>query len=314
MALIFLYMRCTKPANLQKGDAIGIVAPGSPMDKARLARGIDYLKEKGYRVVTGRSIYNERGYLAGTDAERAEDINTFFADPNISAIFCARGGYGSSRLLSKIDYNTIRKNPKIFVGYSDLTSLQLAILAKTSMVTFSGPMVAIEMGSGIHKTTEADFWHMMTDNQPVFDITGDLPLTMLQSGTAKGRILGGCLSIIVTLLGTEFCPDFRGAILFLEDVGEPPYKIDRCFSQLHNAGVLDKIAGILLGAFVNCDPENTGITIDEIISDYTAELDIPVVKDLAYGHIDRKVTIPIGIEAELNTDDGRLSLLESAVE
>ena len=314
MALTVLNMRCIKPAKLRGGDTIGIIAPGSPMDKARLTRGIDYLEKKGYEIVLGKSVNNERGYLAGTDAERAEDINAFFADPNISAIFCARGGYGSSRLLSKLDYDTILKNPKILVGYSDITSLQLAILTKTNMVTFSGPMVAIEMGSGIHKTTEADFWNVVTNNQPVFNISGDLPLTMLQSGTTKGRILGGCLSIIVTLLGTEFCPDFGGTLLFLEDVGEAPYKIDRCFSQLQNAGVLDKIAGILLGAFVNCDPENTGITIDEIISDYTAGLDIPVVKDLAYGHIERKFTIPIGVEAELCADKGRLSLLESAVE
>lgn len=282
----------------------------------RLKKGIAYLESLGYKVKLGSYVVNTYGYLAGKDAQRAEDFNRMFYDNEVDVVFCTRGGYGSPRLLSKIDYHRIKQNPKIFVGYSDITALQLALFAKTGLVTFSGPMVAVEMAKGIDSFTEKHFWELLTGVPTAFRFSHqDKPLQCFKKGQTKGRLLGGCLSLICSLLGTPFLPDFQDAILFLEDVGEEPYQIDRNLSQLRLAGVLNQINGLVVGTFEKgpSENENPSLTLDQVLGDMVGDLDIPVATGLPYGHIDVKCTIPIGVDAFLNADDGYLEILATPV-
>ncbi|MDZ7373254.1 MAG: LD-carboxypeptidase [candidate division KSB1 bacterium] len=306
------------PPALRPGDTIGIVAPASPMVPERLSKGVEYLKARGYRVVVGAHIHRRWGYLAGKDEERADDLLRMFADPEVKAILAARGGYGAARILDLLDYELIASHPKIVVGYSDLTTLQMALWKHTGLVTYSGPMVAIEMGRGIHPFTEDCFWRAV--EAP--GLFGSLPLPpqypvrTLRPGVARGRLLGGCLSLLPTLLGTPYQPDFRGAILVLEDVGEEPYRVDRCLAHLRQAGVLEAVAGVVLGQFIDCVPlskETPSFTVDEVLEDYFRKLDVPVLAAFPYGHGEVKVTLPLGIEAELDADRGELRLLEPSV-
>ncbi len=305
-----------KPEKIKKGDTIGIVGPGSPMIQERLNNGIKYLKQIGYNVKLGKHLNDEYGYLAGKDLDRASDINQMFADPEVQAIFCTRGGYGTPRLLDMINYDLIRKNPKIFVGYSDITALQLAIYAKTGVVTFSGPMAAVEMGKGIEPFTEEHFWSMMSGSAPAMELNGrDNSLKCLKSGRAEGRLLGGCLSLICSLMGTPYLPDFTDAILLSEEIGEEPYRIDRYLTQLKLSGILNQVNGIILGQFVDCAPESDApsLTIEQIIQDLTTDINIPILAGIPYGHIDVKYTMPIGVPILLDSDNQIVELLDNPV-
>ncbi len=305
-----------KPPRLRQGDTIGIVGPASPMIPERLQRGIAYLENRGFRIKKGKFINNVYGYLAGSDAERSDDFNLMFADPEVKAIFCTRGGYGTPRMLDLIDYDLIKNNPKIFVGYSDITALQLAIYRKTGLVTFSGPMAAVEMGKNIDTFTEEHFWELLSDRQPNYKMTGlDGHLHCVKPGKASGQLLGGCLSLLCSIIGTPFCPDFQNAILFIEDVGEQPYQIDRHLTQLRLAGILRQISGLVVGKFEDCEPQNDvpSLTIEQVLEDTTKELDIPILSGLPYGHIDVKYTLPVGAEAVLDSDGESLILNEPVV-
>jgi len=308
-----------KPKPIERRATIGVVSPASrPLDDEQYYQGIDYLKNLGYNIIESEHVLDQYGYLAGSDENRAQDINLMFCDPQVDAIICSRGGYGTPRILERLDYETIQKNPKIFVGYSDITSLSLAIWQKTGLITFSGPMVAVEMGKGIDPFTEDNFWEIISQTNPIGKLTNpeNDPIQIVKPGKAKGRLLGGCLSLINVVLGTPFCPDFNGAILFIEDVEEEPYRIDRYLAQLKMAGILDVISGLVLGKFVDCVPgelEKPYLELDQIFQDYFADLNIPVIANFAYGHIPVKHTLPIGIEAELDTDQGGLILIEGAV-
>ncbi len=297
------------PPKLKKGDTIGVVSPASPMIEERLKKGIAYLKEKGFRVLVGDHVHDRWGYLAGNDQARVADLHAMFANPEVKAIVSTRGGYGTPRLLTLLDYDLIRQNPKFFVGYSDLTTLQLAIFARTGLVTYSGPMVAVEMGKGIDPFTEAHFWPHLLKGETYFEFPAvpDAPLKVLHPGKATGTLLGGCLSMVNPIFGTPYQPDFRGSILVLEDVGEEPYRIDRYLSQFRAAGVLKQVAGIIFSQFVDCEPgDDPSLSIDEILEDYTRDLDIPVVKNFLYGHQDKKFTIPLGATVTLDVDDLRI--------
>jgi muramoyltetrapeptide carboxypeptidase len=309
----------TKPNRLTSDMTIGIISPASrPLDDAIYYQGIEYLKRLGYNVVEGDHVLDRRGYLAGDDDDRAEDLNAMFRNPDIGAIICSRGGYGTPRLIDKLDFETIQKNPKLFVGYSDLTAVSLAIWRKTGLITFSGPMVAVEMGRGIDPFTEKSFWMSLTSSSPAGLLTNPeaLPVRVINPGRAEGRLLGGCLSLINVLAGTPYFPDFTGAILIIEDIDEEPYRVDRYLAQLKLAGVFEKIAGIVLGQFIDCmpkDPEKPSLELDQIFSDYFGHLNIPIIANFAYGHGTIKHTIPIGIHAILDTEQGGLVLTESAV-
>ncbi len=307
-----------KPTGLRPGDTIGIVAPGSPMSPERLEKGSEYLESRGYRVVLGKHVRDQRGYLAGDDVDRVFDLEQMFRDPDISAIFCARGGYGTQRLLDLIDYEIVAVNPKIFVGYSDITALQLAFWGKAGLVSYSGPMPAVEMGLGIDPFTEKIFWQMLEGS----GLTGPLPLPeghelqVLKPGKARGPLVGGCLSLVATLLGTPYAPDFTGAVLFLEDIGEEPYRLDRYLAQLRLAGVFDRVDGVVLGQFLDAEPkgDSPSLTVEEVLRDYFDRLHVPVVANFPYGHGAVKVTMPVGVQVELDTEAGELHLLEPTVE
>jgi muramoyltetrapeptide carboxypeptidase len=308
-----------KPPRLRSGDLISVVTPASPMKHDRLENGIRYLENLGYRVKLGKHVYKETGYLAGGDAERADDLNKMFRDPKVKAIFCARGGYGTPRLLPRLDYRAIKANPKIFVGYSDITSIQLAMLRHAGLVTFSGPMVAAEMAKGLDPFTEENFWRILTHPEPFGDLArpGDGRYEVISRGRASGSLLGGCLSLVASLVGSPHFPDVKGSIFFVEETGEAPYRIDRFLTQMREAGIFKRINGFVLGQMTDCVPTDDAPsqTIDDLMRDFIKPLKIPALAGLDYGHVDVKYTLPFGVRAELRAgrDKQQLRIVESAV-
>lgn len=305
-----------KPKALKKGDCIGIVAPASPhRSDDKLNSGIKYLEQLGYKIVLGKHTNDKIGYLAGTDKSRASDINNFFKNKNIKAIFCTRGGYGSHRILDLIDYNIIKRNPKIFVGYSDITALQLAIFKKTGLVTFSGPMVVSDLSEKLSVDSEEHFWKCLTSPIPVgvIKMFENQTLKVLTHGKVSGKILGGNLSVIAALVGTSYLPSFENSILILEDIEERPYRIDRMLNQLKLADMLDDLSGVILGDFSTCLPEKNkpSLKLEEIFKSVLKN--IPIMMNFKFGHIRNSITIPYGINVKLDTKKGEISFLESGV-
>ncbi len=308
------------PPRLVRGDAIGLISPAGALNaerQQRLQHGVAYLRQQGFDIREGQFLREQHGYLAGTDEQRARDLNDMLADPTVKAIFCTRGGYGINRILDLVDYEAARNMPKIILGYSDTTALQLALFAKIRLVTFSGPMVAIEMGESLPDLTHRELWNtLMQPQNYLYSAQIDDHFCVTYSpGIAEGRLLGGCLSVLVTLLGTSFLPDFSGAILLLEDIGEDLYKIDRYFSQLKNAGVLNALAGVILGQFVAIHPDenHNPVEFDDIISYYLTPLNIPVLGQFPYGHVPSKYTLPLGCRTRMDADAGTLQFLQSGV-
>ncbi len=312
-------MKLLKPPRLRKGDVIGLIAPASPPPSAtRVEVGVHYLEGLGYRVKPGRHVAARHGYLAGTDAQRLEDLNAMLSDPQVRAIFALRGGYGTPRLLPFVDYRAVRRQPKIVVGFSDLTALQLALFRRTGLVSFSGPMVASDFGRAPDPFAEEHFWRLLTSNRPAGLLPNppDEPLKSRRPGRVEGRLLGGNLSLLVSCLGTPFSPDYRGALLVLEDVGEQYHRLDRMFTQLRNAGILSRIAGLVLGRFTRCAPSNARepyLTPSAMLDEALTWFGAPVIERLAYGHVARKLTLPLGLRARLDTAQGKLEVLEAAV-
>lgn len=312
-------MKIIKPPKLCKGAVIGLVAPASsPSSEEKIEKGTAYLERLGYRVKLGNHIRNTYGYLAGTDKERAADFNNMVRDKDVKAIFAIRGGYGTTRILQLIDYRSLKQNPKIIVGYSDITALQLAIFSKIGLVTFSGPMTGAEMWKGIDPYTEENFWRLLTSTKKVGVLKNpiDEPLKILNYCKARGKLIGGNLSLIASLMGTPFLPKMSNSIIFLEDVEESPYRVDRMLSQLLNARVLHGLNGLVFGKFTNCNPSNPSephLTIDQIQKEYADKIKCPIVANFQYGHIPRMLTVPIGLQATLDTIRNRITVMESAV-
>jgi muramoyltetrapeptide carboxypeptidase len=312
-------MKTLKPPRLRKGDLIGIVSPAStPATQEKVDKGGRYLEGLGYRVKIGRHVMAQYGYLAGTDEERSADLNDMLRDPAVKAVFALRGGYGTPRILDLIDYRAARRNPKILVGYSDITGLQLALFRKTGLVTFSGPMVAVEMWDHIDPYTEENFWRVITSGSRVGSLQNpdDEPLVTHNKGKTSGILVGGNFSLLASLMGTPYLPDLRKAILVLEDVDEAPHRVDRMFAQLRHAGVLKNIGGLVLGKFTDCvpsDPSKPHLTIDQVLQEAVSAVDCPVLTNLQYGHIAKKLTIPFGVRATLDTRTGSLRVSEGAV-
>jgi muramoyltetrapeptide carboxypeptidase len=312
-------MRIIKSAKLRSKDLIGIISPASsPMDPLKLETGIRYIEKLGYRVELGKNVGKTNGYLAGTDQERADDLNYMFKNKNVRAIFCTRGGYGASRILDKINYKLIRNNPKIFVGYSEITSLQMALLQKAGLITFAGPMITSDFGNDISSYTEECFWKIITSNKKIgrlkYPDNGKLPA--ITKGSAVGRIIGGNLAVFSALIGTNYFPDLKDRILLLEDVDELPYKVDRLLNQLRMLKVFKVLKGVILGRFVDCyehDPSKKTLTLGEVMEDYLKELNIPVLYTFPHGHIKDKITVPFGIRIKMNASRGFIDFNESAV-
>ena len=310
-------MEIIKPEKLNLGDVIGIISPSSPVsDKVKLDAGVSYFEKMGYRVKVGANAMKEWGYLAGTDEERAEDIHNMFLDKEVKLIICLRGGYGASRLLDKIDYSLVKNNPKIFCGYSDITVLQNAFFHKTGLVTFAGPMAGVDFYKEISKFTERNFWRAVTKSEPIkLDSPKGERLKSYRNGIAEGRLIGGNLTLFSSLIGTEYIPDPEGKILFLEEVGEAPYRIDRMLNQLRLSGYFGKVNGIILGNFTECvesDPQRKSLNLEEVIEDYFVKnFHAPVIYNLNHGHITDNLTIPIGLYFRIDGNNCHVDFLES---
>jgi muramoyltetrapeptide carboxypeptidase len=314
-----------KPGRLAPGQTVGIAAPSSPPREPEGVRfAIDIVESLGFRPRPAAHLFDRSGYLAGDDPTRASDINELFADDTVDAIFCVRGGYGSSRLLPLLDYDLIRAHPKVLLGYSDLTALLLGIYHKTGLVTFHGPIA----GQTYSPYTLAELKKVLFDPQPPLALAapplferreGQVDranrLTPLVPGRVQGRLLGGNLSLVSHLAGTPYLPDLTGAILFLEDVGEAVYCIDRMLTQLWLSGDLQKVAGIVFGKFTEPRPSEWAQNRlqEEVLAERVQALGIPAVMGLMIGHVDDQATLPLGCLAELNAGAGTLVLLESPV-
>jgi len=312
-------MSIQKPKRLSKKDVIGIISPASSPDEfSRVEKGVKYLESLGYRVKVGANVGKNHGYLAGTDQERVDDIHSMFKDKSVKAIFTLRGGYGAFRLLDKIDYRIIKNNPKIFVGYSEITALQMAFLEKAGLITFAGPMVAVDFYDEVSEYTSELFWETITSNKKIgkLEYPENQKLPFLQKGSASGRIVGGNLAVFAHLLGTPYFPNLTGKILMIEDIGELPYRVDRMLNQLRLSGVFKKVKGIILGRFVDChehDPNKKTLTLGEVIADYITPIKVPSIYTFPHGHIKDFVTIPFGLKVNLNATKGIVEFAEGAV-
>lgn len=310
------------PSPLRRGDAIGVIAPSSPQrDDERLKSGIRYFESLGYRVICGEHLWKRYGYLAGTDQERLDDLNAMIRNPAVKMIIAGRGGYGMSRILSKVDYRSLRRSPKIIVGFSDVTALNLALLRKCNLVSFSGAMPGVDFWNPeeIDPFAEEWFWRSVTWSKPLGIVRqpGNFPIAGLQSGTAEGRLLAGNLTLLANLVGTPYLPSFNNALLLIEEIGEEAYRVDRLLSQLDNAGVLRKISGLLFGQFTNAKPTRVSVEplpMEEVFSEYIRRAGKPALGNLLYGHIPTKLTLPIGVKASIDGKRGVFTILEAGVQ
>lgn len=289
---------------LERNGRVAIIAPASaPPDPARYTEGLEALRKRGLEVEATDPV-RAYGYLAGPDEYRLDQLNDLLRRDDVDAILCARGGYGTLRLLPDIDYSAAAANPKLLVGYSDVTALQLALLARAGLPSLSGPMVAPDW-SRMDPYTEGLFWSLAGGEAPVpINNPGDDPLWTLKQGEVEGMLVGGNLTMIASLLGTPYLPDLTGALLFVEEVGESPYRVDRLFAQLRLAGVLDQIGGLILGAFtgVRSEAGRPTLHLQEVIRHYASMVNGPVAGGLAYGHMRPKASLPVGVRAQLKTN------------
>ncbi|MBT2755102.1 LD-carboxypeptidase [Mesobacillus foraminis] len=291
-----------KPVCLKKGDTVGIIAPAGPPRRDALARGVNFLEGRGLNIKLGRYVHSEHGYLSGTDEERLEDLHSMFRDKEIKAIFCARGGYGTARIASMIDYELLRSNPKIFWGYSDITFLHLAIMKQCEMVTFHGPMIASDFGrEKVHSETEETFLQVF-GAAPAIYTKEQLLLESIVEGSAAGSLTGGNLTLITSTLGTKFEIETDGRILFIEEINEEPRAVDRMLNQLYMAGKLEKASGMIVGDFHNCIPDSEpSFSVEEVVSHYLHLAGKPAIKGLKIGHCTPNIAIPLGSKAFIDT-------------
>lgn len=307
-----------KPARLRIGDLVAIVAPASTLKREYLARGVEELERLGFRVKHREDILDKARYTAGSDERRAEELMQTFIDTEVKAVWAARGGYGVMRILKLLDEELLRANPKIFIGYSDLTALHLYLYRRFGWVSFHGPMAAKDLVGGQEHYDRNTLLQSLMTASPLGEIVSDKTVMLHhgQNGKVQGRLLGGCLSLVAAMMGTPDELDTRGSILFLEDTGTRPYAIDRMLQQLKLAGKFDGVRGIIFGEMADCiQHAEQGYTIQQVLAECTADLGVPVMFGLPSGHSSRgNLTLPLGIEATLDSQRGVLSIDEAAVE
>ncbi len=307
-----------KPAALRAGDAVAVVAPASNLKADYLARGVAELERLDFRARYEPGILDKARYTAGDDRRRAAELTRAFADPEIKAVWAARGGYGSMRLFDLLDEDLIGRRPKIFIGYSDMTALSLYFYRRFGWVTFHGPMAAKDLAGGEEHYDRETLIKAITVASPLGEIRSN-KTEMLHRGAGgrvTGRLLGGCLSLITAMMGAPDELDTRGSILFLEDTATRPYSIDRMLQQLKLSGKFDEVRGIVFGEMTDCAQHaDQGYRIQDVLADCTADLNIPVMFGLPSGHSPRgNLTLPLGVAATLDADRGALSIDEAAVE
>ncbi|MCA1582995.1 MAG: LD-carboxypeptidase [Acidobacteria bacterium] len=311
-----------KPRALKPGDTVGLISPSSYIfDLWKMDSAVTRLESLGLKSKIGRHAKARHGYMAGTVQERVDDLHAMFSDPTVAAVFCLGGGYGTERLLDSIDYALIRKNPKILLGYSDITGLHLAINRRAGVVTFHGPVAL----SSLPAFTLESLKKALFVSEPIGELgnppekdplSPEFPRHTVAPGRARGPIIGGNLTLISTTMGTPYEIDTRGKILFIEDVGEAPYRIDRMLVQLKLAGKLDEAAGIVWGTCTDCTVSNSSFEVNLSISDLVDEIlggiNKPVLAGLVFGHTKEKLTLPIGVMAEMDAAAKTVSIVEAA--
>jgi muramoyltetrapeptide carboxypeptidase len=295
-----------KPHALKPGDTIGIVAPASPFDPAEFARGMEQLREMGFELRTAEGISERRGYLAGSDLQRSAQLHRMFLDDSVDAVMCARGGYGTLRLLAQLDYDLIRAHPKVFIGFSDITALHTVFQNRCGLVTFHGPTVTT-LGMADAVTLDS-FRRTLTTAAPFcLAVEGK---RVLRPGMAEGIFTGGNLATLNHLLGTPFASHFGGAILLIEDTHEAPYRIDRMLTQMRMAGSFEGLKGVVAGSFHGCGAAQD---IDRVIADCLGDMAIPILSGCGVGHDAPNLTIPLGVGVRLDTQKGEVHFFESAL-
>jgi muramoyltetrapeptide carboxypeptidase len=309
-----------KPKGLKQGDTIALVAPAGPADRAVVLSYKQQLEQGGFRVqYDERMLDRKKEYLAGDDNERVAELNNAIRDPLVRAIFPVRGGYGLTRILDRIDYASLRSDPKIITGYSDLTALHLAIARKSRVISFHSPMPMSNLAQGHlpeHVYSQRSFERMLFADRFPKPMAGEAievpttdPIETIHRGKTQGRLMGGNLTLVCATMGTPYAIEATGAILFLEDVNEAPYRVDRLLSQLRLAGILDSVAGIVLGQFTNKDP-NDAKDIDRVVTEVMKQVRCPVIANFPVGHVPKNATLPHGALLELDANRGALTLLE----
>jgi len=304
-----------KPEKLQKGDTIGVISPsGAVRENTSLQSAVRYFENKGYKVKIAPHATDRKAYLAGFDKDRLSDLMRFFEDSSIKAVLCSRGGYGAYRLLNSIDYEKIKANTKIFLGYSDITALLGSFLNRSNLVTFHGPLFLSDFGvDSVDEYTEKCFFDILEGNINIpFSYDNPVKYQCITSGEAEGELFAGNLAVLAGLLGTPYFPDLKGKILILEDVGEPLYKIDRMLTQLNLAGVFNEISGLLFGEFTSVtgfdNEEVNKLTPYDVAYEITSDLKIPTGFGFPVSHGKTKATLPLGVNYYFNADTFKLVL------
>lgn len=311
-----------RPPRLKSGDTLGLIAPGSYITGQELKDSIKNLNEIGFNVVYTNNILSRSGYFAGSDRQRASEVNQMFRRKDVKGIVSVRGGYGCTRILPLLDYAVIKDNPKVFIGYSDVTALLYGIYKESGLICFHGPVGT----STYNDFTIGYFRRILMDGDPDIVLKNPVPESddeayksfTIKEGAAKGELIGGNLSVVVSLIGTKYDIDTTGRIIFLEEMEEDPYRIDRMLTQMRMAGKFDRAAGAALGVFKDCVPSekssfDSSFTLKEVLKNRLGDLNIPVVYGMSFGHIKNKFTIPVGIKAEIDASKQTLTLLEKAV-
>jgi muramoyltetrapeptide carboxypeptidase len=308
-------MKPLKPKRLEQGDTIAIVSPASPsLTATYLEQGIKTFEQMGYRVVVEQHVHNRHLLFAGDEKARVSDIHAAFQDKSVKAIICTRGGCGTAQILPHIDYSLIAKNPKILVGYSDITALQAAIFNKTGLVSFYGPMMASDFGKSLGHYKVKNFFKILSETQQTIELKNppSKKILTLNPGKAEGQLAGGCLSVVAASLGTRYEIDTKGKILFFEDIDEQPHRIDRYLTQLIQSGKLQQAKGIIFGPFPKCEyltKDNYfkfGVKLLDLIKERIAPLGIPAIYGLQFGHVTNKLIIPFGGYATLDATNCRV--------
>jgi muramoyltetrapeptide carboxypeptidase len=312
-----------KPPRLRNGDTIALVTPGSYITEQEKEESINNLRNLGFNIIYSDRLMQKNGYFSATDEERAADLNEMFERKDVQAIMCARGGYGCARILPFLNYELIENNPKILIGFSDVTAIQYALYKRSNLITFHGPVSISTFSSFSIKNFQnvllSPSEELKLENSETGNDYNPYGITTLAEGNAQGELVGGNLSIVVSLIGTDYDVDSFGKIIFLEEFIEEPYRIDRMLTQMIQAGKFKNAAGIALGVFKLCEPNKTNSSFNgsfslmEVLKDRLGNLGIPVVYGLSFGHMADKFTLPFGGKAEINTETKQLKLLESAV-